>query len=862
MNDRSTFALVFVAVALACATIFFERDVSTTPYQAVDRYDVFRGLKADNLDRIVLVTDRGSAILKRGGNRWLFERPLGDAFTVKWEADADEVNRIINLLVNLREAAPAKVSTAGAPLDLMADGLDNPRERVEIVYGSQRGPISATLSLGRTRTLENGRTVRNVRVNDEDRILTIDNTLDQTMQLVREGGTEFRSRRVFPRDDLASTDQVVLKRPAYGVQLDQVSERTWKARWVKGDERKATVARCTPEHAKALGEAMQALRVERFVMDTAAEQDFAKYGILEPQAMVSLTLGSADDSVMALFSGPESADLYIGNDVEGAPDEVYAMAQRLPVIFTIKKSFLDALPKDPKETFPARRLTELDRNAVTSLTVKNGSGTLRAKREGFEWKVSAPLEIAGDSKSIDDLIKAATETDCDDILWPGKRDLSSFGLRNPLATITLGFGKGVDERNVTRLERLHFGKTFEKEVEVTKKVDDPDKQGEKKEIKAKEKRTFVYARRDGDAAIRIFPLEKMKTAFDQPTTYLRRRALEFDSFKARKLTLTRADGTWAFEKRKNEWFATAPVALKADQGNVGGLVSALGWLTGKSIVSIDPAELARYGLDQPTVRFVVEVEPEEKKEDKKEEQQEEAKEEKSTTDAPGEGDAPGKDDTKAPSDAKPASPVLHTILVTKKTDGDETTYYGHVVGQPLIFTLESDFTERLDQELIDTDVLPRAWSLAEASVTSAKGFVRLTRDANGQTFTVGTAAEGSLEPADKEKARGFFDKLGDIRVEGRYVSYDAKDMTPYGFEKPFATISTLAKDDTRTTAEFGGVADEAKFGQGMRYGRLAGKSAVFVVKQAALDAVLEPAAHYKPAAANEMGPPEKPDQAK
>ena len=178
--------------------------------------------------------------------------------------------------------------------------------------------------------------------------------------------------------------------------------------------------------------------------------------------------------------------------------------------------------------------------------------------------------------------------------------------------------------------------------------------------------------------------------------------------------------------------------------------------------------------------------------------------------------------------------------------------YGHVQGGRLVFTLEKGFKEKLGAEMADTEIFPYQWKLREATVKQGDQVKRLTRDADGKAFQVATGKDGKPVKAEEDAGRKFFEKLAATKVQGRYLTYEAKDLTPYGLAKDlFARITSRDKDEKTADLEVGKAADEAKHGKGLRFARRAGKSAVFLVKQEDLDTLLKPVADFLPKKAEE-----------
>jgi hypothetical protein len=894
MNDRTTLILVIIAAALALLVIFLEHDVSTVPFQSPERFRVLRGLKQENVERISLLARGGTTIhLRRASDRWFFKRPLGtEGYAVEWEADAQAVNRLVDALVDLREAAPAIEGGTGSPLD--DTGLNDPeeQERIEVMMSTENGSrLTRKLYLGNP--VPDQKDLMYVKLENDDAVLKVENTLGQMMKLAREGGVAFRSKNVFPRNDLVETDEVYLETASFAARFEKVGAKIWQVSWKEmsaGSGRKSHTARGSGDTIKDLAEAMQKLQVERFVADTTARGEFQKYGLLTPRVRITLTLSEQSSGLMALFAGSSTADLRIGKEVENAPDQVYAMANRLPMVFTMKKAFLDKLPKKALD-LPARRLVTFESSKVTSLDLTNAHGTLRAKKKDYEWTLTEPMKIDGDHSRLNALIDALTTTDCEDVEFEGAQGLRAFGLVSPSVVAKVRFeyeSPSGKKRSIP--ETIQFGKVFEKKVgkKTEDKKDASEDKDEKKEgEKTEEVKKFIYARRVGDVAVRVMEFDKFKEFQATPLSFFKKRVMEFNSWDAKRFTLTRPDGKYEFKKEDQDWLMITPASLKADAGNVGGLVSSMAWLNADTIVAGNDTNLAAFGLDKPTYRLEAVVKVVEEKKDEAADKSEKAddKDDKKGKDEAGAkkkdhaASSDEKKDEKKPEgdeagdgkdEKKPEKTETYELTIAVKKEGDKDVYYAHGTGSPLVFTVEKSFVDKLEAEVADTDIFPFQWSLRQGVVESEGRVVRLTRDADGKAFKVSADKEGELQDAEAEPARKFFEKLGGTKVQKKYLTYEAKDLAPFGLDKNlYAVISSVDKEEKTATLEVGKLADKAKHGEGLRYARRAGRTAVFLVKQEDLDALTRPMSHYlsgeakKKAEAAETGPmPKKPPEEK
>src|SRR5215471_428183 len=71
------------------------------------------------------------------------------------------------------------------------------------------------------------------------------------------------------------------------------------------------------------------------------------------------------------------------------------------------------------------------------------------------------------------------------------------------------------------------------------------------------------------------------------------------------IEMKRKDGTVTTIKKGDKWQITTPEPLAADTDAVNGVVNAVGSLTADRVVEDNPADLAQFGLKQPSVVVTV-----------------------------------------------------------------------------------------------------------------------------------------------------------------------------------------------------------------------------------------------------------------
>jgi len=270
---------------------------------------------------------------------------------------------------------------------------------------------------------------------------------------------------------------------------------------------------------------------------------------------------------------------------------VYAQQAGKPAVFLAPDSLLRDAQKSVTD-FRDRTLLAFERKDVKGLQVKTPSGqTVAAQLKGAdEWQVTTPLALPADRELISGLLeklKAAkikefvTETPKapPKILQkaPQKTPESAdaYGLERPLS-VTLWLGE--EKERVAKT--LRFGKPV------------PDKKA-------------VYAQREGDATVFVVDEELLKAVPTSATALRDKAVFAYDRGKLERVELESPKGKVTLALEGGAWRITAPVALKADEGAMGALLSRARDLRAKDFVADAAARLSQFGLDRPQVRLSV-----------------------------------------------------------------------------------------------------------------------------------------------------------------------------------------------------------------------------------------------------------------
>lgn len=262
------------------------------------------------------------------------------------------------------------------------------------------------------------------------------------------------------------------------------------------------------------------------------------------------------------------------------------------------------------------------------------------------------------------------------------------------------------------------------------------------------------------------------------------KVLAFDKAKARALTLeARGAEAVRVEKQAEAWRLTAPVAVPADGAEVDGILSTLAGLEMDEVVLEAPKDLAEFGLLPPRRTVTVLLEG--------------------------------------------AKEPAQLLLGEKTPDGN--ALYAKVPARPRVFTIPSYLEGTVDKkpfDLRDRSVLHvQRDAVRTLEITGPEGSYALARSDKGEwAFTRPLAT-----PAGRWAVDSFLGTLENLRMES-VAAEDAKDLTPFGLDKPARTVTAGLSDGSAKTLEIGGKVGEDKY-----HAREAGRTLVAVIPKALVE---------------------------
>jgi hypothetical protein len=202
------------------------------------------------------------------------------------------------------------------------------------------------------------------------------------------------------------------------------------------------------------------------------------------------------------------------------------------------------------------------------ITLASGATTRVQKVDG-RWQIVEPIKTAADDGELSSIAGSLATLDLQQEVEPNATDLARYGLMPPRVDVSFR----VKGEKAPR--RIHFG-------------DKAPASGE------------LYAVVPGQT--RVFLVQSfLDSTFNKDTFALRDKTiLAFERDKIDRLELTRGSTTMQFAKSGDNWSIVKPFAGRADFATVEGAIERLGAARMQGIAEPAPADLKRFGLDQPT----------------------------------------------------------------------------------------------------------------------------------------------------------------------------------------------------------------------------------------------------------------------
>lgn len=305
-------------------------------------------------------------------------------------------------------------------------------------------------------------------------------------------------------------------------------------------------------------------KVREFVAEAPARRDL--YGLERP---VRVTIHSGQDKDRV------SRTLLLGK-VDPAKKGVYAMRAGEPSVMLLPEDVYTQVPKNVG-VLRNKMLVELERDKVTRLEIQSPKGTVTVGRDEGQWKIVAPEVLPADQVEVGAVLSRLHDLRAQGFLGEGAAAVSRF-LPKPEVRVAVTEQGGAITTVVLAPSRETRGGAPSAYAAVA----------------GKGPVMLVEAKLLGDLARSVNELRDRRLLGELEPRDVKRVRLQ-------------ADGQAMVLERKGdtEWRVLEPVKGSANGSKVDDLLFTLRALRWKEIVAPEGQELARYGLDAPTLEVVL-----------------------------------------------------------------------------------------------------------------------------------------------------------------------------------------------------------------------------------------------------------------
>ena len=218
----------------------------------------------------------------------------------------------------------------------------------------------------------------------------------------------------------------------------------------------------------------------------------------------------------------------------------------------------------------AGRVMQLDRDKITSISIKNAEGTIELRKQDNDvWILEKPLKDRASTLAVSGLFTTAEYLKFDAVIGEdkpvGKDELKEYGLTSSETRIAFGGGGKPVE--------LLFGKDAAVEGKLYVKLAD-------------DKKVFVIS------------TELKKQITKKADEFRDQKLTDLTTAQVNKVAIKSAAGEIELEKKNGHWSFLKPLTARGDDAKIGDLISQAATAHIDSFVA-DSANLAAYGLQEP-----------------------------------------------------------------------------------------------------------------------------------------------------------------------------------------------------------------------------------------------------------------------
>ena len=458
-------------------------------------------------------------------------------------------------------------------------------------------------------------------------------------------------------------------------------------------------------------------------------EDLAQYGLAPPAERVTLIS-------QELASGAETPGqtkttiqkLFLGKVVGDRPGFIYAMLEGGRTIYVVKDEIVSRVAVGP-DFYRDHLLARFTPYDAERLEIKGPGNEVVCEKKDDNWKLTKPAEIAAHEMSMDNFLQDLTGLAIVRYVADKPTDLAQYGLAEPEA---IQISVGVKGRPA---QDFRFGKVDEKQKDL-------------------------YAQRVGEDNIFTVKESWLAMAKWGPLELRTRTVAEINRYDIRKMTIITAERTVTVAKTEDKWFMTEPIKAPTYEVAVSAILNDVDRVHAERFLASSTQDAAKYGLDKPTVRVVMELKK---------------------------------------ADAEPTTEEL--LLGNKLSEGG---YAAQVKGKDVLFVAADTVYEHLTGELHD----PKVWGMKLdnlSEITWKKDDLEVLMRKEDNQWKLIRPDNLTL---DAQKASSLALALTNLETS-HYLSYHSADAAKSGLDKPVLSV-TVKTDAGQETLVMGPADSEGK----------------------------------------------------
>ena len=209
---------------------------------------------------------------------------------------------------------------------------------------------------------------------------------------------------------------------------------------------------------------------------------------------------------------------------------------------------------------------------LTVSTIAGGEAELKKTADG--WSLIRPSQVRADESEVSGITSNLATVTILRVVDENPSNLGDYGLREPVAEVRFKV------KGATGFKALQLG---------TKTPTGSD----------------MYAKTPDDKKVFLVSGYLESTFARSPFDLRDKKIISFDREKVDRLEIRHGQSLVSLVKANGEWRMTAPVSARGDFSAIEGLISKMQSAQMKAIVTEDPAQFSKYGIDPPAARVTV-----------------------------------------------------------------------------------------------------------------------------------------------------------------------------------------------------------------------------------------------------------------